>query len=335
MCNRMRVLAGDIGGTKVLLQLAEFAGGEYRTIAEQRFPSAAYDGLLPIVREFLRSTDSASSLVPDAACFGIAGPITDGAGGGQTARVTNLPWLVESAQIKRELAIPRVRLINDFQAIGYGVEALAPQDFVTLQAGQRQARAPCAVLGAGTGLGQGLLVWEGDHYESIATEGGHADLAPTDELQVELLRYLRQRYGRVSYERILSGPGLTDLYSFFLARGQAANADLLQAEDPAAAISSAGLENSDSAAVAALQLFVKVYGAQAGNVALGCLARGGVYVAGGIAPKILPALTDGAFIRAFADKGRMSGLLSAFPVHVIINARVGLIGAALVASRLK
>lgn len=327
----MHVLAGDIGGTKVLLQLAELDGNSYRVIAEQRFESASHPGLLPIVREFLRITGVQTP--PAAACFGIAGPITGGPVR-QAARVTNLPWVVESEPIAQELGIARVRLINDFQAVGYGIETLSPEHFVSLQVGTRELGAPCAVLGAGTGLGQALLVWQGDHYESIATEGGHADFAPTDEVQVELLRYLSERYGRVSYERVLSGPGLVNLYSFFSARGQPVRSGLLGAENPPAAITAAGLSGSDQAAAAAVRLFVKIYGAHAGNVALGYLARGGVFVAGGIAPKILAALQDGTFVRAFADKGRMSVLLGAIPVGVITNERVGLLGAVRAASRL-
>lgn len=329
----MRVLAGDIGGTKVLLQLAELEGGIYRLIAEQRYASGAYDGLLPIVREFLHFAGMVPPSVPHAACFGIAGPIVQ-TPEGQAARVTNLPWVVESARLARELNIPRVRLINDFQAVGYGIEALTPQDFVILQNGDPQPGEPRAVLGAGTGLGQGLLVWQGGHYECVATEGGHVDFAATEELQMELLRYLKERYGRVSYERILSGPGLINLYSFFVVRGERSGADLLQTPDPAAAISEAASRGDDAAARAALQLFAKIYGAQAGNVALSYLAGGGIYIAGGIAPKILPALQDGSFIRAFVDKGRMSPLLASFPVYVVTNTRVGLLGAALVASRL-
>lgn len=315
----------------MLLQLGAFERGSYRLIAEQRFESAASNGLLPLLREFLRMTGSTAP--PDAACFGIAGPI-DKAPDGEVARVTNLPWVVESALIARELGIPRVRLINDFQAVGYGIAALAPPDFAVLQAGEPQSGAPCAVVGAGTGLGQALLVWENDHYESIATEGGHTDFAPTDELQTELLRHLSERYGRVSYERVLSGPGLVNLYSFFTARGQPTSGDLLRTEDPPAAITAAALQGNDQAAAATLRIFLKAYGAHAGNVALSYLARGGVYIAGGIAPKILPALRDGSFTRAFADKGRMSSLLVSTPVSVITNERVGLLGAALAASRL-
>jgi glucokinase len=322
----MRLLAGDIGGTKVLLRLAEFERGRFRVLDERRFAAAAYSGLTPIVREFLEHANAA----PAAACFGVAGPIESNAAG-QVARITNLPWVIETGSIKAETAIPRVRLINDFQAIGYAVDALEPSELAVLQKGNRVLGAPGAVIGAGTGLGQALLIWNGEHYESIATEGGHADFAPTDELQTELLRFLRERHGRVSYERILSGPGLMNLYAFCRGRGPASGHD---ACDTPAAVSAAALSRGDPAAVSALQLFVSIYGAHAGNVALSYLAGGGVYIAGGIAPKILPALQDGSFVRAFADKGRMRVVLDGFPVRVITNEKAGLLGAALAASRL-
>jgi glucokinase len=326
----MRVLAGDIGGTKVLLQIAEADGRSSRIEAEARYESAQYPSFLALVEEFLRLTRTRDL---HAACFGIAGPVRPTAGG-EAANVTNLPWRIESETLMRELKIPRVRLINDFQAVGYGIPALGAEDFAVLQAGQREPRAPCALIGAGTGLGQGLLVWAGDYYEAIATEGGHADFAPIDELQMDLLAYLRARFGRVSYERVLSGPGLMNVYGFFLTRGEAGTPGLLESDDPPAAITAAALAGSDPAAVETLRLFVRVYGAQCGNFALSVLATGGVYVAGGIAAKILPALKTGEFLRTFSDKGRMSTLLESMPVEVVLNPRVGLIGAALAASRL-
>lgn len=327
----MRVLAGDIGGTKVLLQVADADGRTCRAHAEARYESAQYPSFLALVDEFLRLTRARDL---KAACFGIAGPVRPTARGGEAANVTNLPWRIESDALVRELGIARVRLINDFQAVGYGIAALGPEDFVSLQAGQREPRAPCALIGAGTGLGQGLLVWANGYYEAVATEGGHADFAPVDELQVDLLGHLRARFGRVSYERILSGPGLLNVYQFFLARGIAGGPGVLDADDPPAAITAAALAGSDPAAVETLRLFVRVYGAQCGNLALTVLATGGVYISGGIAGKILPAMQSGEFVRAFNDKGRMSALLATIPVDVVLNPRVGLIGAALAASRL-
>lgn len=326
----MRVLAGDVGGTKVLLQVAEVDGPSCRVEAEARYESAQYPSFLSLAEEFLRLARARDLR---AACFGIAGPVRPTAQGA-AANVTNLPWRVESEALARDLGIPRVRLINDFQAVGYGIAALGPEDFAVVQPGRRQPRAPCALIGAGTGLGQGLLVWANGYYEAVATEGGHADFAPVDEVQIDLLGYLRARFGRVSYERILSGPGLVNVYGFFQARGVAGNPALLNADDPPAAITAAALAGADPASVETLRLFVRVYGAQCGNLALTVLASGGVYIAGGIAAKILPALQTGDFVRGFNDKGRMSALLATIPVDVVLNPRVGLIGAALAASRL-
>lgn len=326
----MRVLAGDVGGTKVLLQVAEIEGDALRVVAETRVESAAHDGLASIIETCLDAARMESAI--DAACFGVAGPVvSDGAK--QSAKVTNLPWVIERDALAQLLGTPQVRLINDFQAQGYGIEGLTGADVVTLQAGHEQPRAPRAVLGAGTGLGQGVLIWQGDHYEAIATEGGHVDFAPTDALQRELLSYLAAKFGRVSYERILSGPGIVNLYAFLCDRA-GRTVGMTSAVDPAAAITQAALAGTDPIALQSLQLFVRIYGAQAGNVALSVLAHGGVYIGGGIAPKILPALTNGEFMRNFCEKGRMAGLLQAMPVRVITNPQVGLLGAMLVARRL-
>lgn len=333
----MRVLAGDIGGTKTLLRIAEVECGAQRVVAEQRFESGAFDGL-PAVLSALVSTTGRDALAGvNAACLGIAGPVQRTAAG-QFAKATNLPWEVDSAALAREFDIPRVRLINDFQAIGYGIEALGPQDLVTLQQGKPEPHGPRAVIGAGTGLGQGILVWQGDRYEALPTEGGHADFGPNDELQLELWRSLKREFGRVGYERILSGPGLARIYSFLRARVAVPESPevtrAMLGGDAAAAIAGVALEGGDALAIQALDLFVRVYGAQAGNLALTVLATGGVYVAGGVAPKIIAKLKDGAFLRAFNDKGRMAPLVKAMPVHVIVNPKVGLIGAALAAARM-
>jgi glucokinase len=325
----VRVLAGDIGGTKVLLRCSDVAGTAHRLVAEHRFESADYDGLLAMVREFQRLTGISSF---EAACFGVAGPI---GADGKTARLTNLPWVIDSDALARELSIPRVRLLNDFQAVGCSIEALTADDLVVLQAGDSAPRTNRALIGAGTGLGQGLLIWIGQYYEAIPSEGGHVDFAPTDEVQVDLLRFLRQQYGRVSYERVLSGAGLVQLYRFFRQRGVAGSLDAADPEAAPARVTTAALAETDPAAVAALRIFVSIYGAQAGNVALATLALGGVYIAGGIAPKILPALHEGTFMRAFLDKGRYTELLKRVPVCVITNERAGLLGAALVASRMR
>jgi glucokinase len=321
------LLAGDIGGTKTLLRLFEAGGG---VLAERRFDSAAFASLNRIVAEFLSDFPPLSLA---AACFGVAGPVEGG-----RANITNLPWQIDETSIAAEFHIPQVRLINDFQAVAYGIEALESQDLATLQAGAPQERGVRVVIGAGTGLGEGFMVWQGGYYAAFPSEGSHADFAPTDALQIELLRHLAARYGHVSYERLLSGPGLVNIFEFLRdSLGQQATEELqsaMKAGDPAAAISDCAMGGKDDLAVSALDLFVRIYGAEAGNLALKVLARGGVYIAGGIAPQIMGKLEEGGFLREFADKGRFAGLLGDIPVHVVLNPKVGLMGAARVAERI-
>jgi len=325
--NHKIILAGDIGGTKTLLRLGE-VGNE--VLAERHFDSHAYGSLNDIVAEFLRE-DAAHHVA--GACFGVAGPVESG-----RAKITNLPWQIEAAAISAQFGIPQVALINDFQAVAYGIEALESHDLATLQAGEPLHQGVRAVIGAGTGLGEGFMVWQESHYEALPSEGSHADFAPADALQIELLRYLSRKYGHVSYERLVSGPGLVDIFEFLRNREELDVSSALhvamETDDPSAAISRFALEDRDRLAVQALDLFVRIYGAEAGNLALKVLARGGVYVAGGIAPKIIEKLKDGSFLRAFADKGRFAGLLGAIPVHVVLNPKVGLMGAARVAERM-
>lgn len=321
------ILAGDIGGTKTLLRLAETGGA---VLADLRFDSGAYAGLKQIVAEFLR--DHAGDEIAGA-CFGVAGPVV-----GSRANITNLPWQIDAADIAAEFHIPEVRLINDFQAVAYGIEALDAGDLATLQAGTPVEGGVRAVIGAGTGLGEGFMTWQGGYYEAFPSEGSHADFAPADALQVGLLRHLAGRFGHVSYERLLSGPGLVNIFEFLRdSAGRPASAELLEAMeiyDTAAAISHCALAGKDELAAAALELFVRIYGAEAGNLALKVLARGGVYIAGGIAPQIIDKLKEGQFVRAFADKGRFAGLLAGIPVHVVLNPEVGLLGAVRVAERI-
>ncbi|MCR4300015.1 MAG: glucokinase [Sulfuricaulis sp.] len=331
----MRVLAGDIGGTKTLLQIAECKGAYCRAIREQRFDSASYNSFSSIVDQFLKQERKNSI---KAACFGIAGPIQEKTRG-QFVKVTNLPWEIHGPELKRRFKIPRLQLINDFQAIGYGIEALKKKDLVALQKGRPVKQDPRVVLGAGTGLGQGILIWDHDHYAPIATEGGHANFAPANEMQVDLARYLLKAAGRTSWELVLSGHGLVQLYSFLKTRGtepeSAEVAGAMHGDDPAAAITHAAMAKNDALANQALNLFVDIYGAQAGNLALTAGATGGVYIAGGIAPKILSRLTDGRFMQAFLNKGKMKNYVAAIPVQVVINLKVGLVGAVLAAARLK
>lgn len=332
----MKVLAGDLGGTKTLLMIGECHGAEVRALFERRYDSAAFDSLLPMLQTFLREAGEHAQDV-ERACIAVAGPVT-GLPDGQSASITNLPWRFDSASLATQLDIARVRLVNDFQGVGYGIEALSAEDVVTLQSGKPRTRGPRVVLGAGTGLGVGVLVWGRDFYEVLPSEGGHADFAPTDAEQVELLRSLMSEFDHVSAERLVCGSGLVRIYEFLRARDAAPESVALRVAmekgDAAAEISAAAQAGTDRLAQAALDLFVRLYGAQAGNLALTVLASGGVYVAGGIAAKIIDKLRDGVFLKAFLAKGRMASLLIDMPVHVVLNTRVGLLGAALAASRL-
>ena len=327
----MTVLAGDIGGTKTLLQLSE-PGEGIGAVFEKRYISADYAEFEHMLQEFMNES-AAHGTAPDAACFGVAGPVD-----GRSARTTNLPWTLDADALENTFNIPRVRLINDFQSVGYGIEALQDEDIVTLQQGSEVAHGTRVIIGAGTGLGHALLVWQDDHYEVVASEAGHSSFAPTDDLQVELMQYLRKRYGHASWERAVSGRGLVNIFEFMLESGRQETAALNQArqtEDTAAVISRFALSGEDKLAVETLDLFVRLYGAQAGNLALTGMATGGVYVAGGVAPRIIDKLKDGAFIAAFIDKEeRMQDLLKAMPVRVVVNAHVGLLGSALAAARL-
>ncbi len=323
----MRILAADIGGTKTLLALAEGDGRQWRILAEENFPSAEFDSFESLAAAFVSGLDAK----PDAACLGVAGPVSDG---GRRASVTNLPWQLEASHLSQALGIPRLRLINDFQAVGYSLEVLGDDDLACLQTGQPQERGVKALIGAGTGLGQGFLVWCGDGYEVQASEGGHVDFAPRDALEIALLEFLLQRWPHVSYERLVSGQGLCNIYDFFLRRLNLAQDPLTGAADRAAAIAAAGMSDRDGAAGQSLSLFARIYGAQAGNFALSTLAEGGVYIAGGIAAKLMPLLEEGGFLHAFQAKGRMTEIVERLPVNVVLNAKAGLLGAMVAAGRL-
>lgn len=323
------LLAGDIGGSKTLLRLAEPAShGKHRVVAEQRYVSSDWGDLTVLIQEFLdgiRKHHGEISL--NAACFGIAGPVSD-----RQASVTNLPWELNANNMEATLGIPKITLINDFAAVGYGLDALGEDELVTLQAGEELAHGPRALIGAGTGLGEGILAWQNDHYQVLASEGGHVDFAPRNALQTELLVYLMERFEHVSSERVCCGQGLVNIFEFLRDTGKGTvGGELSQAlettGDAATAISMAALAGRDELASRALDMFVDIYGAQAGNLALTCLATGGVYVAGGIAPRIIDRMTSGAFIDAFNNKGRMSRLTEKMPVKVVMNPQVGLLGA--------
>jgi glucokinase len=315
----VRVLAGDIGGTKTLLALYDVAGEATRELAHQRFASAEAPGLAAMVRAFLGDRRV------DAAAFALAGPVEDG-----VARTTNLPWVIEERALAGELGAP-VTLLNDFAAVVLGIAQLAPEDLVVLNRGVREPGGVIAVLGAGTGLGQGFGVPGPAGLRAFPSEGGHAHFAPRDDLEQRLLCFLRGRLGgRVSAERVVSGPGLVALYDFVISDGlhpeDAQARARMQREDPAAVIAALG-QGHDPACSAALARFLSLYGAEAGDLALTLLPFGGLYVAGGIAAKLVEPLQDGTFLEAFLDKGRMSQVLQRIPVSVVRNPRVGLLGA--------
>lgn len=329
------ILAGDVGGTKTLLQLADVApDGAMRPVYERRFDSATHEDFNALLQEFLYAAEfmPAAADPVAAACFGVAGPIH-----GRHAKITNLPWRIDAGAIGAEFGIPSVHLINDFAAIGYGIETLCEEDFTTLQAGEPEANGTRALLGAGTGLGEGILIWRDGCYQPMPSEGGHVDFAPLDEAQIGLLVYLQKIFGHVSYERILSGPGLVKICEYVMDSGlETPTPDFLAALgefDAASTVSEYALNERDPAAMRALDMFVAILGAQSGNLALTLLATGGVYVAGGIAPKIIARIRQGGFVQAFNDKGRFAELMRRIPVKVVMNPKVGLMGAALVAGR--
>lgn len=314
------VLVGDVGGTKTLLRLLDPHGAPLVT---ERFESKG-PGLGQIVAEFLVQVRPHGA--PKVAVFGVAGPVLDG-----VCATTNLPWLVEERALERQLDVPRVRLLNDFEATAYGVRSVAPEHLVTLQAGVQRPKAPIAVIGAGTGLGEAILAFTGTDYVVLPTEGGHGDFAPRTEVEDLVLRTLRGKLGRVSVERVVSGLGIVEVYECLREAGVERESATISAElaegDPGAVIGSHALAGDDALCVRTIEFFVSAYGAEAGNMALRTLARGGVYVTGGIAPKLLSKLQGGGFMRAFLDKGRMTDLVAQMPVHVVLDPDVPLLGA--------
>jgi glucokinase len=325
------LLAGDIGGTKTRLGLYEGTSGGLRLVQTALYESKSAPTLEELVIRFL---DTLGRPETEAACFGVAGAVV----GGQV-RATNLPWQVSEAGLARELSIPHVRLLNDLEAAAHGVVAITePRDLMTLQAGEPAAEhRALALVSAGTGLGVAMMSWDGHRYKVAPSEGGHADFAPQDDLEDALLLHLRAEFGHVSYERLLSGPGLVNIYRFLRKHRRIPEPAWLTARigdgDPAPVVSAAALANEDAVCDEALTRFVSIYGASAGNVALTALAVGGVFVGGGIAPKILPRLENGPFLERFAAKGRFSDSMRKIPVHVVLAHDVALLGAAACVAR--
>ena len=320
------LIAGDIGGTKTRLALVSPEAGPRRFLAETEYHSRDYPGLLPIVQDFLASHESEARF----ACFDVAGPVIDG-----RARVTNLPWDLDEDGLRRGLGLERVTLLNDLQAIAYAVPRLIPEESAEINAGKPAEHAPIAVFAPGTGLGEAFLVWNGQDYLACASEGGHSDFAPINAVQAGLWAFLAERFGHVAYERVCAGSGVPNVYDYVLstdpsAEGAGLAAKLRGASDRTPAIIDAALEDpaNNQAAAATLGIVIDVWGAEAGNLALKVLATGGVYLAGGMPPRLVPQLRNGAFMDAFAAKGRFADLMRAIPVRVItINA--ALLGAAM------
>jgi glucokinase len=348
------ILAGDIGGTKTNLALYEWTDSRVDPVRLESFPSADFQSLEEMLVEFLapgRAPTQSDDSVADpagmdgpgqepgpkepvelaAACFGVAGPVIE-----NPARITNLPWVVEGPRIAKQFDIPHVRLLNDLEATAYGILLLRPDEVAVLNVGTPpKKRQALALIAAGTGLGEAILFWNGQSYQPMPSEGGHADFAPNNDQEIELLRYLRTQYLHVSYERLLSGPGLHAIYEFL--RDTKKNeptwlAEKIKAGNPAAEIAEAGLKGQAEIARQALDLFASIYGAEAGNLALKALSLDGVYVGGGIAPKLIKKLQDGIFMQGFTNKGRYKRLMSNIPVKVVMNQHAALLGAASVAA---
>ncbi len=317
------ILAGDIGGTNTRLALLDKKGNRLIVETEATFPSRDQPSLESALAKFLSSHPSTVT----AASFGIAGPVREG-----RCEATNLPWVVDSRVVAKKLGLRHVGLINDLVANAFGIERLRANDFVLLNRGARNAEGNRAIISAGTGLGEAGMYWDGTTHRAFASEGGHSDFAPRNHLEIELLEYLIERLQRVSFERVLSGPGLVNIYQFLRDTGRAKEpawlAEQMRHGDAAAVISKLALRGKSPLCAQALDLFVSLYGSEAGNLALKVMATGGVYVGGGIAPKIISRLKEPAFMNAFTAKGRMKPLLQNMPVRVIMNPKTALIGAA-------
>lgn len=350
------ILAGDIGGTKTHLALYDWATERVEPVRLETFHSADYASLEEMLGEFLappqlstppddieeakhesvglRAAPQPQATVKiDAACFGVAGPVVD-----NHSHITNLPWIIDGAILATRFDIPQVRLLNNVEAMAHGIMVLRPDELVTLNAGTPpRHKQAIALIAAGTGLGESILFWDGMKYRPMPSEGGHADFAANSDIEIELLRHVRSHYLHVSYERVLSGPGLHTIYEFL--RDTKKNeptwlAEKIKAGDPATEIGQAGLKGQAEIAMQALDLFASIYGAEAGNLALKAMAVNGVYLGGGVAPKLLSKLKDGTFMNAFLNKGRNKRLMSNIPVHIVMNQKSALLGAASFAAAL-
>lgn len=317
----MRFLVGDIGGTKTVLALYELNNNKLSKKQEKRFPSKDHKSLEDIIQLFLPKDRKKI----DAACFGIAGPIKN-----QMVKTTNLPWVIQAKKIQKKFSCKKVFLINDLLANAYGLSVLKPKQFFCLHKGKKNKKANQALISAGTGLGEASLFFTGDRTMPSPSEGGHTDFSPRDKREVELFFYLQKRFGHVSWERVLSGQGFCHLYEFLESQGYkkqtALEKKLLKEQDMAKVITELGLKGKSALCKETVDWFVSLYGAEAGNFALKIMAKGGVYLGGGIAPKILPALKKKTFLQSFLQKGRFRALLKDFPIYVVLEEKTALLG---------
>ncbi len=328
------ILAGDLGGTKTLLGLFEATHDGVTLIQQQAFPSRSYPTFEAILGEFL--ADRKGPML-NSACFGVAGTVVNG-----HCKMTNLPWSFDEAGLSGSIGVPRVKLLNDLEATAFGILALPDSEKAVIQPGRlaKTVRAGnIGVIAAGTGLGEAMLYWDGLRYHPVASEGGHADFGPRTETEWDLWRFLHDRFkGHVSYERVLSGPGFLNIYDFLKSTDRhtesSSLADEIQGGQANAVIAEHGLKGDDPLCVEAVETFASIYGAEAGNQALRCVAVGGVFIGGGIAPKLLPILRSTHFLEAFTDKGRFADFLHGIEVSVALNSEAALIGAASYASRI-
>lgn len=322
------ILSGDIGGTKTRLALVDVTGTQVHIQHEISYPSRDFPLFETLLGEFLSGVDANIH-----AAFGVAGPVQ-----GRSVQTTNLPWRIDADALQRQFGFLSCNLLNDLEATAYGLPALRDADLLTLQSGLPGACGNAAVIAAGTALGEAGLYWDGQQHQPFATEGGHTSFSPGNELEFALLSHLQQQFQHVSWERVVSGMGVVSLHEFLCVYRQTPVPNELAEEmcngDAGAAIANAALTKRDAICIETLDWFVRLYGAEAGNVALKVMSRGGLYLGGGIAPKILPLLQTGDFLKAFLNKGRMRPLLEAMPVKVILNDRAALFGTALYAARM-
>jgi glucokinase len=318
------ILAGDIGATRIRLAAFETEGNRLQCVIEKIYMSQEYGGLAEVLSQFIRG----EGIPVHSACFGVAGPVRSG-----RSKISNLPWIIDSRELAQQLKLKSVGLLNDLEAYAYGIDALDSKDFITLSEGSEDAEGNRAVISARTGLGVAGLYWDGFRHHPFACEGGHADFAPTNALQVELLAYLQKKHGRVSCERILSGPGIRNIYEFLRDAHKAEEPSWLRQQiagthDVPALISQLALEGKATICDQTLSIFVSIFGAETGNCALHFMTTGGIFIGGSIAAKIVPKMRDPVFLQSFLAKGRMEALLGDMPVKIVLNDDCGLMGAA-------